>query len=154
MKPSSVKVDPAKIEAGAWVDEIPEFDGVRLRVRGFGCKEQKKLSRSLNDQIPRSRKIKGKMSDEDQEAILNQCLHQVILLDWDGLKNDDDSPMLYDKELAKLFCTDPAYRIIRDAVIYAADFVANDKAEAVECAVGNSQPTSDGSSPGVAASSI
>lgn len=154
MKLSEIKVDAAKIEAGAWVDGIPEFDGVRLKVRGLGCKEQQKLQRSLSDAIPRSRRPKGKIADEDQERILNRALVEVILLDWEGLQNDDDTPMAYDKGKAQTFITDPAFRKFRDAVIWAADTVANDKVEAVEAAVGNSQTSSGGNSPGEAASSI
>ncbi len=154
MKLSEIKVDPAKIEAGAWVDEIPEFDGVRLKVRGLGCKEMEKLQRSLFEAIPRSRRPKGKVSKEDQDRILDRCLHEVILLDWDGLQNDDDTPMAFDKAKALTFITEPAFKKFREAVIWAADTIANDKAEAVEAAVGNSQPSSGGSSPGEAASSI
>jgi hypothetical protein len=154
VKLSEIKVDPAKIEAGAWVDGIPEFEGVRLKVRGLGCKEQQKLSRALFDAIPRSRRPKGKVSQEDQDRILDRCLHEVILLDWDGLQNDDDTPMPYDKAKALTFITDPAFRKFRDAVVWAADTIANDKAEAVEATVGNSQPSSAGNSPGEPASSI
>lgn len=154
MKLSEIKVDPAKIEAGAWVDEIPEFDGVRLKVRGLGCKEMQKLQRTLFDAIPRSRRPKGKVSQEDQDRILDRCLHEVILLDWDGLQNDDDTPMAYDKAKALTFITEPAFKKFRDAVIWAADTIANDKAETVNAVVGNSPPSSGGSSPGEAASSI
>lgn len=154
MKLSEIKVDPAKIEAGAWVDEIPEFDGVRLKVRGLGCKEMQKLQRTLFDAIPRSRRPKGKVSQEDQDRILDRCLHEVILLDWEGLQNDDDTPMAYDKGKALTFITDPAFKKFRDAVIWAADTIANDKAEAVNAAVGNSPPSSGGNSPGEAVSSI
>lgn len=153
MKIGEIKVDPAKIEAGAWVDEIPEFDGVRLKVRGLGCKEQQKLQRTLFEAIPRSRRPKGKVSQEDQDRILDRCLHEVILLDWEGLQNDDDSAMAYDKAKALTFITDPAFKKFRDAVIWAADTVANDKAETVEAAVGNSQASSAGNSPGEAVSS-
>ncbi len=154
MKLSEIKVDPAKIEAGAWVDEIPEFDGVRLKVRGLGCKEMQKLQRTLFDAIPRSRRPKGKVSQEDQDRILDRCLHEVILLDWDGLQNDDDTPMAYDKAKALTFITEPAFKKFRDAVIWAADTIANDKAETVNAVVGNSPPSSGGSSHGEAASSI
>ena len=154
MKLSEIKVDPAKIEAGAWVDEIPEFDGMRLKVRGLGCKEMQKLQRSLFEAIPRSRRPKGKVSQEDQDRILDRCLHEVILLDWEGLQNDDDTPMAFDKAKALTFITEPAFKKFREAVIWAADTIANDKAEAVEAAVGNSQPSSGGSLPGEAASSI
>lgn len=153
MKLSEIKVDPAKIEAGAWVDEIPEFDGVRLKVRGLGCKEMQKLQRTLFDAIPRSRRPKGKVSQEDQDRILDRCLHEVILLDWDGLQNDDDTPMAYDKAKALTFITEPAFKKFREAVVWAADTIANDKAEAVNAVVGNSPPSSGGSSPGEAASS-
>lgn len=154
MKLSDVKVDPAKIEAGAWVDGIPEFEGVRLKVRGLGCKEMQKLQRSLFEAIPRSRRPKGKVSQEDQDRILDRCLHEVILLDWDGLQNDDDTPMAYDKAKALTFITDPAFKKFREAVVWAADTVANDKAEAFEATVGNSAASSAGSSHGEPASSI
>lgn len=154
MKISDVRVDPSKIEAGAWIGDVPEFETVRFKVRGLGCSEQQKLQRRLFEGIPRSRRPKGRISDDDQERILNRCLVEVILLDWDGLQNDDDSPLPYSREMAEKFITDPAYRKLREAVIWAADAVANDRAEGVAVATGNSALTSVGSSNGAVASSI
>lgn len=150
MKISEIQIDPEKLENGAWVKEIPEMEGLELRVRGIGCAEFRKLQAKLFEAIPRSRRLKGRVSQEDQDRILDTCLHRVILLDWRGIEDDADQPIAYEKGLALEYLTNPKFKKFREAVVWAASTVAEDDAADVEEAVGNSPPPSAGTSTGEA----
>jgi hypothetical protein len=151
VKIGEIKIDPAKQEQGAWVKDIPEMGEVQLKVRGTACVEFRKLQAQLIEQVPRSRRVRGRLSQEDQDSIMDACLHRVALLDWKGFQNDDGSELPYDRDLAKTFISDPAYRKIREAILWAASSVAEDLTAVIEDVVGNSPTPSAGSSNGAAA---
>lgn len=148
MKLSDIEVDPIKIESGEWVGDIPEMPGLRLKVRGTGCAAYRKLQAQLIEAVPRNRRIGGKLSQEDQDRITTACLHRVVLLDWEGLEADDDTPQPYDKALAETYLADPRYRKFRDAVTYAASIVGESQAQALQDDMGNSSTASAGISAG------
>jgi hypothetical protein len=45
------------------------------------------------------------------------------LLDWDGIVDDDGKAVSYSEELAATFLTDPRFRLMRNAVVWAASVV-------------------------------
>lgn len=123
MKLSERKIDPAKREDGAWVKDIPEWDDLRLKVRGTGNKDWAKREQALIQAVPRARRVNG-LSRDDRDRINAALLLDHALIDWRGLEDDEGKPELYSKELAKKYLTQPEYEPFRDAVNWAASVVA------------------------------
>lgn len=127
MKLDDVKIDVVKQEEGAWVGDIPEFEGVRLKVRGINNHDYRKLERKLISTMPRSRRSSTMVDPDEQDRITNQCLFQTCLLDWDGITDTNGSgieePVPYSKDMARKLIFEPEYRRFRDAVHYAASIV-------------------------------
>jgi hypothetical protein len=148
MKMKDMAVDSGRAEEGAWVDDIPDMEGLRLKVRGANNKDWRKLQQKLIQAIPRKRRMSGNLDPEDADRITNLCLLNTSLLDWDGFDGDDDKPLPYSQETAKTLLTDPDYRRFRDAVAWAANWVAEQSKEDVEEDAGNLLRLSSGSTDG------
>lgn len=132
MKLSDMKVDVAKVEQGGWVDNIPELEGLRLKVRGSGNKDYRKLMGRLVDATPRKQRFGGRLDPVAQDRITSICLRDACLLDWEGLEDEDGKPLPYSKEAADKFLTDPEYAKFREGVIWAASVVAEQEAADIE----------------------
>lgn len=136
MKLSALKTDVAKLEAGKWVGDIPDMDGLELQVRGLGNTDYKRLFEKKADAVPRSRKVRGLQVD-DRERIVGECLHEAILLGWRGLTDEGGSPVAFDPDLARSLLCEPEYAKFRAAVVWAANLVSEEAGESVEAAAKN-----------------
>jgi len=117
MKISSIKTNTAKVEAGIWVTDIPDFEGVRLKVRPTGNPDFRQLYSQLVESTPRHLKRGGVVKDYDTKVAINaRCLADTVLLDWEGFEDDDGKPVKYTPELAKQWLQDPEMTAFRDAV--------------------------------------
>lgn len=123
MKLKDMTVDAVSIEQGSWVDNVPEMEGLRLKVRGIGNKDWRKLQNKLQQNVPRKKRVGGQLDPDEMDRITSICLRDACLLDWDGLEGDDGQPQPYDKKLADKLLSEPQYRKFRDAVIWAATVV-------------------------------
>ncbi|WP_210482753.1 hypothetical protein [Microvirga antarctica] len=150
MKLTSLKIDTEKLETGAWVDTIPEMGELRLHVRGLNNADYRRHQAKLLEAVPRAKRVGGRIDPDEQDRIVSLCLLNTVLLDWDGLTDDDDKALPYSRDMAQTLLVDPAYRRFRDAVIWAAGVVAEDGDLALQDAVGNSSPASAGTSNGAA----
>jgi hypothetical protein len=148
MKLKDVVVDTARAEEGAWVNIIPEMEGLRIKTRGVNNKDWRKLQQRLIQSTPRKRRAQGNLDPEDFDRIMSECLLNHGLLDWDGLEDDDGNPLPYSREKAKLFLTDPDYRRFREAAAFAANQVADHSKEDLEEDAGNLLRLSSGSTDG------
>lgn len=148
MKLSDLTVDTERQEKGAWVDNIPELEGLKLLVRGVNNADWRRLQTKLIEAIPRKRRIVGRIDTDDQERIQSSCLLNACLLDWDGLEDDDGKPIAYDKELARKLLFEPEYRAFRDGVVWAAMIVAEQTNEEQKELLGNLSRLSGGISSG------
>lgn len=144
MKLSDMKIDNNRLEQGAWVGDIPEMGDLRLKVRGFGNADFRRLQQRLFDAEPRQFKIGGRLDPERQDAILSACMLSTILIDWDGVTGDDGQPVAYSRDLAKTLLTEPEYRRFREAVSWAAGTVAETSDVDQADASGNSAPPLSG----------
>jgi len=120
MKLSDTRINSARLEAGDWVDNIPDFGDLRLKVRGIGNADYDRLRAELLRALPRAKR-------NDTAAIaafMPQLLVETVLIDW---QNVDEGA--YSKDLALKFLSDPDYRPLIDAVVWAAEQVANAKVE-------------------------
>ena len=133
MKLSSTIVDSATIERGDWVDVIPGLAGIRIKVRGSNNSDYRKLESQLVREITMADRVEG-LSTVDQDRVTGTLLLETVVLDIDGLTEDDETtPIKYTKDLgAKLFL-DPDYRIWRAAAAYAGSVMA-ERRKSVEAA--------------------
>lgn len=150
MKMSSIAVDPTKREQGAWVSNIPELPGVRLKVRGSDCAEARRLRASMVEELPRAQRLRARVDLDDMDKINTAILHRVLLLDWEGIEDEQDQPqpIPYSKEQALEYLTDPRFTVFRSGVLWAANVVAEDQEAAKADDVGNSSKSSAGNSSG------
>jgi hypothetical protein len=148
MKMSELAVDADRQENGAWVDDIPEVQGLRLKVRGSNNADWRRLQAKLMDAVPRKKKLGGRIDPDEQDRILSSCLLSTCLLDWDGLEDDDGKPLPYSKTMAQKLLTEPEYRRFRDSVLWAASIVAENLTVEQEEIAGNLLTLSAGSTSG------
>jgi hypothetical protein len=57
MKLSAMKIDPALIEQGDWVENIPDLPGIRIKARGTNNSDYRALEAKLVREIPRAERI-------------------------------------------------------------------------------------------------
>ena len=136
MKLSSIKINGKAIEEGAWIDGIPELEGVRFRVRGMNNTAHRRLQAKLIREIPRERRLNG-IDPADADAVDAECLARTVLLDWDGVDDDEGKPIVYDPEIGLLYLSDPDYLALRNGVLFAAAMVTSAKAEDQRIDAGN-----------------
>jgi hypothetical protein len=148
MKLSDITVDAERLEKGAWVDNIPDMEGLRLKVRGANNVDWRRLQSRLLDAVPRKKRLGGRLDPDEQDRITASCLLNTCLMDWDGLEGDDGNPLPYSKEWADKLIKEPEYRRFRDAVIWAASIVAEENNIDHQDAVGNSPPPYAGKTAG------
>ena len=144
MKISDLAVDPDRQENGAWVDDIPDVQGLRLKVRGAWNSDWRRLYQRLYDAVPRKKKAGGRLDPDENDAILTKCLLNCCLLDWDGLEDKEGKPIPYSKEKAHEYLTDPGLRRFRESVAWAANIVADVNDGDEKDASGNLVRLSDG----------
>lgn len=133
MKISSLKRDSAAIEAGQWIDNIPQMGDLRLRVRGFGSKAFVTAQAKLARAVPKDERMRdGQLFPATAIRVLGEAAAEALLLEWDGLTDDADKPLAYDAKLAKTWCTEPDYRHFLDAVVWASQVVENGRSEQTE----------------------
>jgi hypothetical protein len=138
MKLGHAKIDNAKVEQGAWVDNIPEMGDLRLKVRGIGNSDYRRLASQLVEATPRQFKKAGRIIDTAKLDEINvTCLVDTVLIDWDGLEGDDGKPLKFDKAAAKTILLNPDYRPFRDAVVWAATVASEEAMASTEEAAGN-----------------
>lgn len=148
MKMSDMAVDPDRQENGAWVDDIPEMEGLRLKVRGSNNADWRRLQSRLIEAVPRKKRLGGRLDPDEQDKIMSSCLLNCCLLDWDGLEDDDNKPLPFSKAMAQKLITEPQYRRFRDGVVWASSIVAENLAVDQDDTSGNLLTLSAGATSG------
>ena len=148
MKLSDIALDSERQEKGAWVEDVPELEGLKLLVRGINNSDWRRLQAKLIDATPRKKRLAGRIDPDEQDRIQTKCLLNACLLDWDGLEEDDGKPIPYDKKLAEKLLTEPEYRKFRDGVVWAATIVAEQTNEEQKEILGNLPKLSAGATDG------
>lgn len=136
MRLSSIKINGAAIEQGAWVGDIPSLPGVRLRVRGIGNHDYRRLEAKLTRELPRERRVLS-LDPADAEEIETRCLAETVLLGWEGIEDDAGKPMEFSAVQAAGLLADPDYLVFRNSVIYAGNMVTTAKREDAKADAGN-----------------
>jgi hypothetical protein len=124
---NEIAVNADAIENGAWVEKIPEMGDLRLKVRGIGNSDYRRLQDRLLAAIPRAKRA----DPAELERVTAECMLKTVLLDWDGLKvNGAATP--YSDDLARELLTNAKWQRFRNAVAWAAMNVADEEAIALE----------------------
>lgn len=132
MKLSTTRVDSALIEQGDWVDSIPDLPGIRIKARGTNNADYRLLEGRLIREIPRTARAEG-VSPADQDRITSQLLLDTVVLDIDGITEEDETtPVKYTKELGKTLFFDPDYRVWTAGAAYAGAVIAQRRKAADE----------------------
>lgn len=138
MKLSEIKRDAAAITAGQWVTDIPEMDKLRLKVRGLSSPIVSALQSRLERAVPRKdRNPDGSLKPDAQRRISGQVLLEAVLLDWEGVDQENGKPQSYDATIAKTLLTDPDYLSFANAVAWAAQYADQTRKEVNEDLAGN-----------------
>ena len=145
MKLSDLASDPVATEQGEWVDNIPEMGDLRLKVRGIGNADWRRIQTKLIDAVPRSKRTGTRIDPEEIDKITTTCLHQACLLDWENLSGDDGKALAHSRGFALELLSKPEYRKFREAVVWAATVVGEQSAVKIEDQKGNSVGASSGS---------
>lgn len=137
MKLSQIKVNSAAINGGAWVS-VPWLDGVRFRLRGLEQTGYQKRRADLIREAMLQAKIAGTPPDQvvtvDQEI---EAFVERLMIDWEGLTDDDGTPIPYSPEAALQYFKDPDLIDLWNAAYWASQQVRNAKVEAMEEDKGN-----------------
>lgn len=137
MDMNSRKIDPARQEQGAWVSDIREWGDLRLKVRGIGNSDFRRLQSKLLESVPRQKRVRGDIDPAEQDRITSTCLLNTVLIDWDNLQ-ENGAVVPFSKEAAKRYLFDPEFVEFRAAVSWAASVVSEQGAANSEDALGNS----------------
>lgn len=133
MKISDIAVDTKAVEEGAWVGNIPELEGVRLKCRGSGNKEWRRQSMALINAVPRKRRIPF-LDPEEADRINQILLVNHGLIDWEGITDDAGEPIAYDKKKAAEYLK---HQKFFDGAMYACNLVAEGIADETDEISGN-----------------
>jgi hypothetical protein len=128
----------ANLNDGEWVDDIPNMEGVRFKVRSTNYKPFRVATAGFA-------RRSGKKLRTD-EGVVNfsigagKALAEHILLDWDGVTSGG-KPLKYDpKKAMEILTADDDFGIgnaYRTAVEWAGDNIADRIAETAKEAAGN-----------------
>lgn len=118
MNLNNLRAARARGEAGAWVENIPGCGDLRLKVRGFACREHQRVNAEFLAGVPEDQRGE-ELTAEQREALTVEAL-QALLLDWDNLTGDNDEPVSYSQETAARIFASPDFEAFRGAVVWAA----------------------------------
>lgn len=121
MKLSTIKAAGAASLHGTWVDVIPSLPGVRLKVCAANNPKSRAIVTEFYANAPR-----GKRSKEELDAVERRQILEAILVDWDGITDDEGAPIPFTREKAEEFLSDPEISfMLVEAINFAAAFVAD-----------------------------
>lgn len=120
MKLSDMKIDLDAKEQGDWVPS-PYLPGVRIKARGYGNADHRALmaqqGRDLASIAGSGREVPIDVQDKNELDILLK----TILVDWDGITEDDEKTIVpFSADLARQYLSDASLALLKMSVSYAA----------------------------------
>lgn len=145
---AKLKVDAAALEAGVWVDNIPEGGDLAFRVRPDDSVVVKLKSAELFRLVSyQDRDADGRLTAAKADELKARVLAEAALVDWRGVELGG-VPVPFSPAKARELLADPDLRVFRTMVEWAVDRAtirqrAIDGGE-TEGALGNSEPPPSG----------
>ena len=128
MKIEDISVDTKLVEEGAWVSDIPELEGVRLKCRGSDNKDWRRMAARLVNAVPRAKRTPN-LDPVESDRINAVLIRECGLLDWEGFEDNDGNPIPYSKKKAEEYLN---IRKFRDGALFACVQVSDGLADQVE----------------------
>ena len=125
MRLNDLKIDHAAIEQGQWRPAVG-LPGIEFKVRGADNLDWRRLNAKLLSELPREKQLAPTLDPADEDVITGMLLHNTVLLDWRGFKNDAGAPEPYDAAAAERMLTDPNFKRFRNSVLATARIFANE----------------------------
>ena len=90
--------DTSLEEDGKWFDI---GDGARIRIARFGNESHKKILLRLRDPYKALLLRGGQIPDDVNDDIITESMAQTILLDWEGMFDQDNEAIPFSAEAAR-----------------------------------------------------
>lgn len=111
------------VDEGTMVD-LPDWPGVRVSVR---ASDHPEYQNALT--VGFERKRRASKDPNVRAEIVNRAIAKHLLFGWEGITDDDDKPIEFDRATVVEWAKDRAYRRFFDAVLGAANVLANEVVE-------------------------
>ncbi|WP_442596297.1 hypothetical protein ACSBPU_05565 [Parapusillimonas sp. JC17] len=123
------------VEDGHWIDDIIGAPTLKLKVRGLSSRKVQNYRDNKFRRVARKdRDAQGNIKAEVLSQITRDTLVEVVLLDWDGIK-ENGKPVPYSKDLARKWLTsrngDRLVGFVTDAALQVDD-LQNETTEELE----------------------
>lgn len=101
---SNLKTNDDKENNGVWVDYA---SGFKIKIARMGSRRFKEFMAKAGK--PHLRKIqRGNLDNDVADTMMKKAIARTILLDWEGLLDDDNQPIPFSEENA-LKCLEESY---------------------------------------------
>ncbi len=126
-KLNSFAVNAEAIEGGEWVEEIPDCGDLKIKTRGLGNSEWKRLNQTLVMALPRTERRNPKgLTPERQREITAKLLAHTCVLDW-NLTDDDEKPIACSPASVFEIISNPKLGPLYDACLWAAAHIGDSR---------------------------
>ena len=126
------------IDNGAWVGDLPGYEGCRIFVRGMQSEKAQKFVQARQAQL-RSENDGEPLTQEQHLKISREVLGEVIITDWDGF-TDKGKPAKFDKKQVAAWLASRNGEKLAGIVFYGANKIDRDAESFVESVTKNSSP--------------
>ena len=142
-----IATNTSKVEEGQWVEFCPAQDdddeALELKIARIGNSTYTKRLQELVR--PHRRKVRMGF-DEDMEEFVKVAVAECCLVDWRGLRDENNKAIPYSKEKSVEILTDSQYSDLFDFVMDVGGDAALYREQATSDIAGNSSRSSTGSS--------
>lgn len=127
-------VDPILSEEGVWSEICA---GIRVKLASSESRRYKTALRAALQKQADQRGKPGALSSRELTDALNEAMAFGLLLDWQGVTDEEDQPLPFSPEAAMDLINDPQLHIFVERVALAAQNLARFRAEQIEDAEKN-----------------
>ncbi len=137
--------DPDREKNGFKLD-FGDFSFTLARAGGANRKYRNVLAEKMK---PHARRIQsGDMDNAEMERLMAEAFGEAVILDWDGITDEDGTPRPCTPRVVAEFLQDPRFHDIAETIRREADRAANFRAEARDHDSGDLEKNSAGASGG------
>lgn len=119
MKLSEMRIDRDAKEQGEWVPS-PYLPGVRIKARGYGNADHRLLVAKQGRELSAAFASGSEVSLDIQDANELDLLTKTLLVDWEGVTEEDGTVITCGSDRAHQLLADPELALLRMSVTHAA----------------------------------